>query len=145
MDRSTPARAADRGRLDFLVDYYQKQVDQHRWYGFWDYGDVMHTYDPDRHVWRYDVGGYAWDNSELSPDLWLWYSYLRSGRCRRLPVRRGDDPAHRRGGRLPPRAVPRSAPGRRPALGGQRETGAHQHCGVPPLFYFLTGGRAQAT
>jgi hypothetical protein len=32
-------------------------------------------------VWRYDVGGYAWDNSELSPDLWLWYSYLRSGRA----------------------------------------------------------------
>src|SRR5699024_1229982 len=49
------------------------------WYGFWDYGDVMHSYDADRHVWRYDVGGYAWDNSELSTDLWLWYHYLRSG------------------------------------------------------------------
>jgi hypothetical protein len=33
---------------------------------FLDYGDFMHTYDPDRHTWRYDVGGYAWDNSELS-------------------------------------------------------------------------------
>ena len=32
-------------------------------------------------VWRYDVGGYAWDNSELSPDLWLWYAFLRSGRA----------------------------------------------------------------
>ena len=41
----------------------------------------MHTYDPDRHTWRYDVGGYAWDNSELSPDLWLWYQYLRTGRA----------------------------------------------------------------
>jgi hypothetical protein len=41
----------------------------------------MHTYDADRHVWRYDVGGYAWDNSELSPDLWLWYGWLRSGRA----------------------------------------------------------------
>lgn len=40
----------------------------------------MHTYDEDRHAWRYDVGGYAWDNSELSPDLWLWYSFLRTGR-----------------------------------------------------------------
>jgi hypothetical protein len=39
----------------------------------------MHTYDPHRHVWRYDVGGFAWDNSELSPDLWLWYSFLRTG------------------------------------------------------------------
>lgn len=80
-DRSTPARARIEDRLDRLVEFYQKQVEQHRWYGFWDYGDVMHSYDPDRHVWRYDVGGYAWDNSELSPDLWLWYSYLRSGRA----------------------------------------------------------------
>jgi hypothetical protein len=68
-------------RLDFLVDYYLRQREQRRWYGFWDYGDVMHTYDPDRHTWRYDVGGYAWDNSELSPDLWLWYQYLRTGRA----------------------------------------------------------------
>lgn len=52
-----------------------------RWYGFWDYGDIMHSYDPVRHQWRYDVGGYAWDNSELSPDLWLWFAYLRSGRA----------------------------------------------------------------
>jgi len=28
-----------------------------RWYGFWNFGDVMHTYDSYRHVWRYDVGG----------------------------------------------------------------------------------------
>lgn len=61
------------------LDYYKKQIDQHRWYGFWNFGDFMHTYDSDRHVWRYDVGGYAWDNSELSTDLWLWYSFLRTG------------------------------------------------------------------
>jgi hypothetical protein len=24
-----------------------------------DYGDVMHSYDADRHVWRYDIGGFA--------------------------------------------------------------------------------------
>ena len=81
VDRSTPARARLEDRLDFLFDFYAGQVEQRRWYGFWNYGDVMHTYDFDRHVWRYDVGGYAWDNSELSPDLWLWYSYLRSGRA----------------------------------------------------------------
>ncbi|NUR86519.1 MAG: Tat pathway signal sequence domain protein, partial [Nonomuraea sp.] len=68
-------------RLDFLFDFYAGQREQRRWYGFWDYGDVMHTYDADRHAWRYDVGGYAWDNSELSPDLWLWYQYLRTGRA----------------------------------------------------------------
>jgi hypothetical protein len=81
VDRSSPPRAALEDKLDFLFDYYSSQVEQRRWYGFWNYGDVMHTYDTDRHVWRYDVGGYAWDNSELSPDLWLWYAYLRSGRA----------------------------------------------------------------
>ena len=81
VDRSTPARAELEDKLDFLFDFYVGQQEQRRWYGFWNYGDVMHTYDSDRHVWRYDVGGYAWDNSELSPDLWLWYMYLRSGRA----------------------------------------------------------------
>jgi YetA-like protein len=81
VDRSTPARREIEDRLDFLFNFHRDQVDQRSWYGFWNYGDIMHTYDSDRHVWRYDVGGYAWANSELSPDLWLWYQYLRSGRA----------------------------------------------------------------
>jgi len=80
-DRSTPAKARLEERLDAHFDYYRNEVDQRRWYGFWDYGDIRHTYDTDRHEWRYDVGGYAWANSELSPDLWLWYAFLRSGRA----------------------------------------------------------------
>ena len=40
----------------------------------------MHSYDPARHEWKYDVGGFAWDNTELVPNLWLWYSFLRTGR-----------------------------------------------------------------
>ncbi|MFF4357890.1 Tat pathway signal sequence domain protein [Streptomyces sp. NPDC001604] len=80
-DRSTPAKAKIEDHLDFLFTYYKDQVEQRRWYGFWDYGDFMHTYDTVRHQWRYDVGGYAWDNSELSPDIWLWMAYLRSGRA----------------------------------------------------------------
>ncbi|MCU4677285.1 hypothetical protein N7931_16805, partial [Catenovulum sp. 2E275] len=78
-DRSTPAKKEIEDRLDWSVDYYYQQRDQRHWYGFWNYGDIMHTYDADRHVWRYDIGGYAWDNSELSPDLWLWLSFLRTG------------------------------------------------------------------
>ncbi|MGW0520837.1 exo-rhamnogalacturonan lyase family protein [Crossiella sp. NPDC003009] len=81
VDRGTPARREIEDRLDFLFDHHRDQVEQRGWYGFWNYGDIMHSYDPDRHVWRYDIGGYAWDNSELSPDLWLWYQYLRSGRA----------------------------------------------------------------
>ncbi|MDR2675227.1 MAG: Tat pathway signal sequence domain protein [Opitutaceae bacterium] len=80
-DRSTPARAAIEERLDWQFDYHRRQVDQRHWYGFWHYGDVMHSYDRDRHVWKYDVGGFAWDNSELSTDLWLWYYFLRTGRA----------------------------------------------------------------
>jgi hypothetical protein len=80
-DRSSAAKAAIEDKLDFLFDFYKREVEQRHWTGFWDYGDIRHTYDADRHEWRYDVGGYAWDNSELSPDLWLWSAYLRSGRA----------------------------------------------------------------
>ncbi|MBX9615001.1 MAG: Tat pathway signal sequence domain protein [Caulobacteraceae bacterium] len=80
-DRSTPMRARLEDRLDGLLDLYRDQIDQRGWYGFWNYGDVMHSYDADRHEWRYDIGGYAWANSELSPDLWLWYGFLRTGRA----------------------------------------------------------------
>ena len=79
-DSSTPAKKRIEDELAFLIDYYQKQIEERKWYGFWHYGDVMHSYDRHRHQWRYDVGGYAWANSELSPDLWLWYSFLRTGR-----------------------------------------------------------------
>jgi hypothetical protein len=81
VDASKPARQLIEDRLTRQLDQYLKEVEQHRWYGFWNYGDVMHSYDVDRHMWRYDIGGYAWDNSELSTDLWLWTSYLRSGRA----------------------------------------------------------------
>jgi hypothetical protein len=62
-----------------MFEFYRGQQEQRGWYGFWNYGDVMHTYDADRHEWRYDVGGYAWDNSELATDVWLWMHFLRTG------------------------------------------------------------------
>ena len=79
-DRSTNGKAWIENQLDNAFDFYQKEVEQRNWYGYWDYGDVMHAYDRDRHVWMYDIGGFAWDNTELMPNLWLWYSFLRSGR-----------------------------------------------------------------
>ena len=81
-DRSTPQRALIEDRLANLVDFYDGEVDRRSWYGFWDHGDVMHSYDSDRHQWKYDIGGFAWDNSELSTDLWLWYAALRSGHAK---------------------------------------------------------------
>ncbi|KAF2141569.1 uncharacterized protein K452DRAFT_271171 [Aplosporella prunicola CBS 121167] len=77
----TPTEAQLDSNLSFLFQFYNSQIASRRWYGFWDHGDVQHTYDDARHSWRYDVGGYAWDNSELSPDLWLWLYFLRSGRA----------------------------------------------------------------
>jgi hypothetical protein len=79
--RPTPAQAKLEKQLAWSFDFYRNQVEQRKWYGYWDYGDVMHTYDEQRHVWRYDVGGYAWDNSELSTEIWLWHYFLHSGRA----------------------------------------------------------------
>ena len=80
-DRSTPVKKAIEEQLDASFDLYHKEVDQRRWYGFWNFGDVMHQHDGPRHAWRYDVGGFAWDNTELGTDMWLWYTFLRTGRA----------------------------------------------------------------
>ena len=79
-DRSNPRRAEVEDLLANYLDYYLKAVDERHWYGFWNYGDVMHQYDPARHEWKYDVGGFAWDNTELGSISWLWYSFLRTAR-----------------------------------------------------------------
>jgi len=80
-DRTDPSKAKLEDAHDKLLGFYLNEIEQRSWYGFWDHGDVMHTYDNDRHAWRYDVGGYAWANTELVPDLWFWTAYLRSGRA----------------------------------------------------------------
>ncbi|HEY4335703.1 MAG TPA: DUF6250 domain-containing protein, partial [Puia sp.] len=79
-DRSTNGKRWIEDQLDRAIAFYQQEIDRREWYGFWNYGDVMHSYDAARHEWRYDIGGFAWDNTELSTDIWLWYSFLRSGR-----------------------------------------------------------------
>ncbi|MDQ0257352.1 hypothetical protein J2S74_004810 [Evansella vedderi] len=79
-DRTNPLKMKLEEQLDNAVSFYKKEIDQRSWYGYWNYGDVMHTYDPVRHQWRYDMGGYAWQNTELVPNIWLWYAFLRSGR-----------------------------------------------------------------
>ena len=79
-DYSNEPRSAVERQLTDYLDYYVKAIDERHWYGFWNYGDVMHQYDPARHEWKYDVGGFAWDNTELGSISWLWYSFLRTAR-----------------------------------------------------------------
>ena len=69
-DRSSPGKKWIEDEIDKAIAFYQGQIEERRWYGFWDFGDVMHSYDSTRHEWRYDVGGFAWANTELMPDLW---------------------------------------------------------------------------
>jgi hypothetical protein len=80
-DKDTRSVGDVEQRLNLYIDIYQRAIEQHKWYGFWNYGDLMHAYDPERHSWRYDVGGYAWDNTELATPMWLWYNFLRTGRA----------------------------------------------------------------
>ncbi|WP_414664307.1 exo-rhamnogalacturonan lyase family protein [Horticoccus sp. 23ND18S-11] len=80
-DKATPFKRAVEEQLESTLAFYQHHIEQQRWYGFWDFGDVMHSYDRERHVWNYDLGGMAWDNTELGTDMWLWLSFLRTGRA----------------------------------------------------------------
>jgi hypothetical protein len=80
-DRSTPFKASIEDGLDEILAFYEKQVDVRSWYGFWQFGDFIHSYNNAEHKWYYDFGGHAWDNTELGAPLWMWYSYLRTGRA----------------------------------------------------------------
>lgn len=140
VDRSTPARSAIEDQLDWYFDFYQRERDDRRWYGFWNYGDVMHSYDADRHEWKYDVGGFAWDNSELSTDIWLWLLFLRSGRA---DIFRFAEAMTRHTGEVDVHHIGRFAPL------GSRHNVLHWGCSAKQLristavnrryYYYLTG------
>lgn len=65
--------------MEKAVHFYKLEAEARNWYGLFDYGDVMHQYDPVRHCWRYDMGGFAWQNTELVPTYWLWLFFIRTG------------------------------------------------------------------
>lgn len=79
-EHNTPMEQWLEEQLNRAVAFYRNEVEQRGWYGMFNYGDFMHTYDKERHQWRYDMGGFAWDNTELVPTLWLWYAFMRTGR-----------------------------------------------------------------
>jgi len=139
-DRTTARRQEIEDRLDWLFDFYHREQDKRGWYGFWNYGDVMHSYDADRHVWKYDVGGFAWDNSELSTDIWLWLYFLRTGRA---DVFRFAEAMTRHTGEVDVHHIGRFAPL------GSRHNVMHWGCSAKQLristalnrryYYYLTG------
>ncbi len=68
------------------VDYYHvarnlyiDEQERNRWYSFIDYGDVMHSFNPVKDLWRFDEGGYAWLNNEGSMSEAQWVAYLATG------------------------------------------------------------------
>lgn len=140
VDKSILEKASIENQLDQYFEYYKKQIDQHNWYGFWNYGDFMHSYDSDRHMWKYDVGGFAWDNSELSTDLWLWYYFLHTGR---VDVFRVAEAMTRHTGEVDVHHLGRFAPL------GSRHNVMHWGCSAKQLristtanrriYYYLTG------
>lgn len=82
---SLPCEATDAERslekvMASAIDFYQQQIEQRSWYGLFDFGDFMHSYDEYRNTWKYDIGGCAWQNTELVPTYWLWLYFLRTGR-----------------------------------------------------------------
>ena len=80
VNKDSEMRAYLEEQLTAITEFYMKEVAQRKWYGMFNYGDIMHRYDTYRHVWRYDMGGFAWDNTELVPGYWIWYMFLRTGR-----------------------------------------------------------------
>ena len=81
---SLPVKDTETGRwvekqIEAACDFYLEEREARSWYGLFNYGDFMHTYEASRHMWRWDVGGYAWDNTELVPTYWLWLQYMRTG------------------------------------------------------------------
>lgn len=139
--RTTPASRWIEDQLETFVNYYRDQVDERSWYGFWDFGDIMHNYDFGRHEWRYDVGGWAWANTELMPDMLLWYSFLRTGRA---DVFRFAEAMTRHTSEVDVHHTGPFAP-----LGSRHNVnhwgdGAKQprvsHAGLKRTYYFLTGG-----
>jgi PcRGLX-like protein C-terminal alpha/alpha toroid domain/PcRGLX-like protein central beta sandwich domain/PcRGLX-like N-terminal RIFT barrel domain len=67
-------------KLTEILNSMVSQTEKYRWYGFIDYGDLQIQYDNVRRDWKYDEGGVAWINEELMPGIFLWRSFLRTGR-----------------------------------------------------------------
>lgn len=77
--------AINRGASDLFketADFLIREREYRKWYSFLDYGDMVHSYDLKRDIWRRDEGGYAWNNNEHCTCEGLWTAYMHSGDAR---------------------------------------------------------------
>ena len=64
------------GFLDWLI----RNIQLGRWYGFFDWGDALVTWEQEANDWRF-YGRWGWCNSEWDPRHGVWIQYLRTGRA----------------------------------------------------------------
>jgi hypothetical protein len=67
--------------LTGFVEWMERHIERYRWYGFFDWGDVMATWEEDAGGWRFK-GRWGWCNSEWDPRHAVWLQYLRTGEGR---------------------------------------------------------------
>ena len=64
--------------LTGFVEWMSRHIERYRWKGFFDWGDVMATWEEAAGGWRFK-GRWGWCNSEWDPRHAVWLQYLRGG------------------------------------------------------------------
>ena len=67
--------------LTGFVAWMEGHIERYRWKGFFDWGDVMATWEESAGGWRFK-GRWGWCNSEWDPRHAVWLQYLRTGEGR---------------------------------------------------------------
>ena len=63
-----------------FLDWLTRNIQLGRWYGFFDWGDALVTWEQEENDWRF-YGRWGWCNSEWDPRHGVWVQYLRTGRA----------------------------------------------------------------
>ena len=61
-----------------FLGWLARNIQLGRWYGFFDWGDALVTWEQEANDWRF-YGRWGWCNSEWDPRHGVWIQYLRTG------------------------------------------------------------------
>ncbi|MCZ6675873.1 MAG: glycoside hydrolase family 127 protein [Candidatus Poribacteria bacterium] len=64
-----------------FLDWLTRNIQLGRWYGFFDWGDVLAAWEHEANDWRF-YGRWGWCNSEWDARHGVWIQYLRTGDSR---------------------------------------------------------------